>query len=213
MKTVGQILKKRRLDRGLTLEEISTKTKIKKLFLKAIETNNYSVFDSLATAQGFIRNYGQLLGLDSKQLLAVFKRDFGVTPSGQIKWRRDFRPIKIRPERKINFFLLGLVVGAVIFFLWYFRWVIFPPPLTIYRPSSLTVTNNNHLVVEGRTLSGAKVWVNNLMTLADEKGDFAQTVLLLPGINEVEIKVSYKKKTRLKKISVIYHPSTQVKKE
>ncbi len=207
MKTVGQILKKKRLDLDLSLEEISNRTRIKRFFLKAIEEDNYRVFDSIATVQGFIQNYGQVLGLDTQQLLAVFKRDFGLSPTGKIEWRKEFKPLPLEEKRHLNLSLLAVVIGSCLFVLWYFRWSILPPPLTIYQPKSAMVTNSDHLLVEGHTLVGAKVWVNNLLVLADEKGDFSQSVLLLPGVNQIEVKVSYKNKTRVKKLDVIYHPA------
>ncbi len=206
MKTVGQILKKKRLELGLNLEEISSQTKIKRFFLKAIEDDNYRVFDSIATVQGFIQNYGQLLGLNVQQLLAVFKRDFGLSPSGEIKLRKEFKLLQLEEKKHLNLPLLVVVVVGCLFILWYFRWSIFPPPLVIYQPKSAVVTNSDYLVVKGHTLVGAKVWVNNLLVLADEKGNFSQSILLLPGVNQVEVKVSYKNKSRVKKLDVIYHP-------
>ena len=76
MKTVGEILKDEREVKNLSLDEVATATKIKKEFLEAIEKNDFQKILSEVTLRGFIKNYAEFLGLSSKSVLAVFKRDF-----------------------------------------------------------------------------------------------------------------------------------------
>lgn len=76
MKTVGEILKNKRLEKKLALSEVEGATKIKKEFLEAIERNDFQKISSEVAARGFIKNYGEFLGLSSKPILAIFKRDF-----------------------------------------------------------------------------------------------------------------------------------------
>ena len=80
MQTVGEILKKTRLEKKLTLEAIEEKTKIKKEYLLALENNHYQKLPSMAYAQGFIKSYSQALNLKPAPLLAVFRRDYKETP-------------------------------------------------------------------------------------------------------------------------------------
>jgi len=76
MKNVGEILKNKRLEKKLALSEAQQATKIKKEFLEAIERNDFQKISSEVAARGFIKNYAEFLGLSSKSVLAVFKRDF-----------------------------------------------------------------------------------------------------------------------------------------
>ena len=76
MRTVGEILKKARLEKKLTLEEITERTKIGKEYLSALEENRYQDLPPAAYTQGFIKNYAQILGLKAGPLLAIFRRDY-----------------------------------------------------------------------------------------------------------------------------------------
>ena len=76
MKTVGEILKTEREVKNLSLDEVAAATKIKKEFLEAIENGVFRKITSEVTLRGFIKNYAEFLGLSSKAVLAVFKRDF-----------------------------------------------------------------------------------------------------------------------------------------
>lgn len=76
MRSVGEILKNKRLEKNLGLGEVEAATKIKKEFLEAIEKNNFQKISSEVATRGFIKNYAEFLGLSSRNVLAVFKRDF-----------------------------------------------------------------------------------------------------------------------------------------
>ena len=76
MRMVGEILKKSRLKKKLTLKEIEEKTKIRREHLLALEENRYQDLPSAAYIQGFIKNYALILGLKQERLLAIFRRDY-----------------------------------------------------------------------------------------------------------------------------------------
>src|SRR5687767_6926962 len=76
MRTVGQILKEEREKKFYTLDEVEKVTKIRKELLLALEDDDYSKLPPSTFVQGFIKNYGKFLGLDSEKLLAVFRREF-----------------------------------------------------------------------------------------------------------------------------------------
>ena len=76
MTTAGQKLKAARLEKSLTLEDVSKATKIKSSFLEYIENGEYQKLPSVSYAHGFVRNYASFLGLDEKELLAIFRREY-----------------------------------------------------------------------------------------------------------------------------------------
>lgn len=76
MKSVGEILKTAREKKSIGLDEVVAATKIKKEFLEAIEANDFQQISSEVAAKGFIKNYAEFLGLSSRPILAIFKRDF-----------------------------------------------------------------------------------------------------------------------------------------
>ena len=210
MKTVGQILKSHRLKQNLSLDQVALATKIKKTFLKAIEADDFSIFDSYATAYGFIRNYARFLKIDERQTLAVFKRDFGINPLGKITPRELIDNYYSHPNssRSFNFLIIpGIFLALLVLILTYlFRHYIFPPPLKIYQPKDVQIFTTNRIFVKGKTLPLAKVTINQLFTTPDPNGYFEQPVTLLPGINQIIIKATYKNKYSTKTLEVIYRP-------
>ena len=79
MRTVGQVLKEERERKFYTLEEIEKATKIRKELLEALEEGNYKKLPPPTFIQGFIKNYGKFLNLDTEKLLAIFRREFSDT--------------------------------------------------------------------------------------------------------------------------------------
>lgn len=75
MKKTGEILKEKREALGVSLDQASRETKIGKRFLAALEVGEYSLLPSLATAQGFLKNYARFLELEEEKVLAHFRRD------------------------------------------------------------------------------------------------------------------------------------------
>lgn len=69
MRELGQLLRDRRLKLGISLEEVQTKTKIRKRYLQALEDGDWDALPGEVYARGFVRSYAELLGLDGLALL------------------------------------------------------------------------------------------------------------------------------------------------
>lgn len=74
--TIGQRLKNEREARYLTLEKASEATRIRIIFLQALESNDYSVMPSAAQGRGFLRNYAEYLELNVDELIAEIQKNF-----------------------------------------------------------------------------------------------------------------------------------------
>lgn len=75
MLKLGERLKEKRLEKGLSLEDVSKSTKIREDYLFSIEDGKYDELPSATHAQGFVRNYIKFLGLNEKEALALFRRE------------------------------------------------------------------------------------------------------------------------------------------
>ncbi|HEX3684902.1 MAG TPA: RodZ domain-containing protein [Bryobacteraceae bacterium] len=71
MESVGQKLRTIRLQRGLTLEDISAKTRISTRNLQAIERDDLSPIGSSFFYKSFVRQFAQQLSLDYSELAAA----------------------------------------------------------------------------------------------------------------------------------------------
>jgi cytoskeletal protein RodZ len=73
--TVGAILQTRREELKLTLEDVSSKTKVGIKFLAAIENEEFDLLPALSYSIGFVRLYATAVGLDAGAIAAQFKRE------------------------------------------------------------------------------------------------------------------------------------------
>lgn len=79
--TIGQRLKQEREGRYLTLEKASEDTRIRKVFLQALESDDYSVMPSAAQGRGFLRNYAVYLELNIDEMIAEIQKN---APSSEV---------------------------------------------------------------------------------------------------------------------------------
>ncbi len=114
--SLGQYFRRAREYKGWTLEEAVVKTRILYPFLKAVEEDNYEQLPAEVFAKGFVRSYGQLLGLPDAEVLAKFDES-----GRQFYAKRDEREqlkLRIREEvrrKKTNKFIVaGIVALALI---------------------------------------------------------------------------------------------------
>lgn len=73
--TIGKRLKREREARYLSLEKAAEETRIRRVFLQALEADDYSVMPSAAQGRGFLRNYAEYLNLNIDELIAEIQRN------------------------------------------------------------------------------------------------------------------------------------------
>lgn len=79
MKKTGEILKKAREEKGLSLHEIGLSLKINSKVLKAIEEGDEAHLPAKTFLRGFVLSYANFLHLDSEKVLEVFYEEMGST--------------------------------------------------------------------------------------------------------------------------------------
>ncbi|GHU24715.1 transcriptional regulator [Spirochaetia bacterium] len=73
MESLGEKLKNARKAKGYTYEQVSRETHISCIYLEAFETEDFSCFPGESYLQGFLRTYGEYLGLDVPDLLSSYR--------------------------------------------------------------------------------------------------------------------------------------------
>jgi transcriptional regulator with XRE-family HTH domain len=191
MKTVGQILKEARVKKGLSFEEIEKEIKIRAKYLKSIEKDDFKqIPGGMVVAKGFIKNYGEHLGLSSKNLLAVFRRDFGGEEKGLVLPRGIYRPLgKIgfawTPKTTIIAGFLFFIFFFILFLGYQFFLYFSPPKLKVTSPLPNQVFMTSMIEVKGQSDQGAAVYVNGDLVSLDEQGNFSTPVSLKLGENTI----------------------------
>lgn len=73
---IGTALKDARRRLGMDVKEAEERTKIRAKYLRALEAEDWEVLPAPAYVRGFLRTYGQLLGLDGEMLADEFRRRY-----------------------------------------------------------------------------------------------------------------------------------------
>lgn len=79
--SVGQLLRTRRIERGLSIADIAAETRISARYLSALEDDQHEMLPPLTFSLGFVKNYAKALGLSSELVGNQFKAEtsrFGV---------------------------------------------------------------------------------------------------------------------------------------
>jgi cytoskeletal protein RodZ len=187
MLTIGEHFKKVRHARGITLDELENKTKIKRVFLRSIEKDEWQKLPEYPVLFGFIKNIAKALGMDEAKAVAIFRRDYplpelSLTPKPPLK--KEFR---IGPRLT---FLVGIALVIVILLSYlgfqYFKFVR-PPALNVLEPTQGQVVRKKTLKISGKTDPDAVVKVNNQPVLVSNDGNFETEIDIFEGTHQVDI--------------------------
>ena len=120
MGEVGSRLREAREQQGLSLEQAEETTRIRRVFLEALEEERFDVLPGDVYTSGFIRNYAQFLGLDPQELLASFRAARGEAPARYVPKVLD-EPLVPGPgsNRWAGLFLAFMLLVVVALGAWY----------------------------------------------------------------------------------------------
>jgi cytoskeleton protein RodZ len=114
---LGELLRKARQEKGVSLEEAATATHIQPQYLEALEQNNLAVFASPVVARGLIRNYARYLELDPVEALTLYDGKGRVPVKGQRLTPNGIEFMNLSMTRRSAFsweLLIGLVLVLVL---------------------------------------------------------------------------------------------------
>jgi cytoskeletal protein RodZ len=192
MRTIGQLLKETREAKLYTLDDVEKHTKIRKELLTALEEDNYAKLPPLTFIQGFVKNYGKFLGLESNKLMAVLRRDFEASKHPPQVLESFSRPLTkkrifITPSR-----LIGAVVAVIVVsffaYLWFeYHSFVGAPELAVNSPTQGQTVEVTSISVEGKTDPEAKLTVNDQEVGLDNQGNFKEEVKLSSSVNNISV--------------------------
>lgn len=190
MKTVGELLKKARLKKKLTFTQLKKATKIPAKTLKALEKNQFSRLPSQTYIAGFIKNYSQALGLDSKKTLSVFRRDYQNQAGKKILPQGLAKPLNqsftLNPFTR-NIISIALVVivffGLIAFSLFKLN---APPKLILTQPKN-TITTTSPVLIKGQTDQDTTLTLNGKTINLEPDGSFTTVFNGPPGTHQLKL--------------------------
>ena len=114
---IGAMLKEMRLQKGLKLVDVSKKLCIRKFYLEAIEESNYSEIPPFPYGNGFIRSYANFLGLNSENIIELYKEETSLSKDKSIN---ILEPQAEATMPNIQHILISLLAIVLIYIGWLF---------------------------------------------------------------------------------------------
>ncbi len=126
MTELGKLLKEKREEKGMSLEELQTATKIQKRYLVAIEEGKYEVLPGSFYARAFIKNYCEAVGLHYETIFDEYAHEI---PKSAKEPTTEFEPRSKRErsgvsedhsllKRLIPILLIGVLIVVILFVVW-----------------------------------------------------------------------------------------------
>ncbi|MFP3717572.1 helix-turn-helix domain-containing protein [Bacillus safensis] len=97
MTELGKRLVEAREEKGMSLEDLQTVTKIQKRYLLAIEQGNYDIIPGKFYVRAFIKQYAEAVGLNPEQLFEEFRKDVPSTYNDEVSDKLS----NIKPQREL----------------------------------------------------------------------------------------------------------------
>ncbi|MFG3282346.1 helix-turn-helix domain-containing protein [Streptomyces sp. NPDC048111] len=111
--SIGRVLQQARIAAGLTVDEVSSATRVRIPIVHAIEQDDFSRCGGDVYARGHIRTFAQAVGLDPNPLVDQYDADHGgrpaPTPAAPL-----FEAERIRPEARRPNWTAAMVAAIVV---------------------------------------------------------------------------------------------------
>lgn len=115
MDSIGDFFKQVRETKGLTVDEVASKTRIRADFVKALEEGNFAKLPDQVFARGFVRSYARSLGLDEEDAIHRFIQSAGAFYEKQDERERlKVRQAEEERKRQANRKAVAIAIGIAI---------------------------------------------------------------------------------------------------
>jgi len=111
----GPYLKHERELRGISLEEVSSSTKINVCYLNALENDNLSELPGEVFVRGYIRSYANCIGADEEEMLIAYDEVIGKPRKEKLeKFFLDKEISQQKKQKWIGFMIAGIMITGLI---------------------------------------------------------------------------------------------------
>jgi len=198
---LSDLFNRRRKELDLTLDEVERNTHIRKKYLRLLEKGDYANLSNDVYTRGYVKNYAEFLGFDTKEILKIYTKerleyDSSIGINTKKSKARALNPIDsqtftITPKTILVTLASIFVLIMVGYVSWQFSQLSAPPIIRLTNQDK-TSTDASFVIVSGEVDSGSDVFINDSPILSSPDGSFSDRVMLINGTNQ--IKVSAKNK-------------------
>jgi len=195
-KSIGDQLRFTRLQKGFSLEEVSSKLKVRLEYLRALEDEDYALLPGGIYGKIFLKKYINFLGLDYKNIIKNFvkERKIYLSDADDVFSKKVIKRSKliIFPKVFRNILIILAIITCVLYLGIYLKKITAAPSLAIIEPASNQVQKELSVDVRGETEPESEVAINGQTVLIDKRGMFWQTIVLKKGVNIIVVKAKKK---------------------
>jgi cytoskeletal protein RodZ len=181
---LGQLLRKARLEKGISLDDMQEITKIRKRYLEAIEEGNYKLLPGNFYVRAFIKSYSECVGLDPNEVLRLFQN---VIPAKELDAQVEPNPrkrtaIKTRDQwsKRVTTLVFISFIIVIIGLMYYF---IEKNKTTGTEKNSLNTEEQSKRLTD-KTLESSRPAATSVIETA------APTPLATPVVPETQVKLA-----------------------
>jgi len=120
--SIGDELKNAREEKGLSIDDVMSATRISKKYIHALEDENFLLIPSQVFTKGFLKTYSDYIGLDTKRLTAELVNYYKSKESAK---KREAPPVSTRsfkfPKLAVSSVYTVVLVLLLIFIIYEYR--------------------------------------------------------------------------------------------
>ncbi len=211
---LGALLKQQRQRSGIKLSEVEVVTKIRGRYLTRFEADDYSDLPNDVYVRGFVRRYGEFLGLNGGEVMALYDAQRGQLAAKSSARRRPLKRRFIFTPKILVILGIGLAIVAVLaYLLWQVSTLAGAPKLRVDSPKDNQVVTASTIQTSGKVEPGADLFINGVAVISDAGGHFSDQLTLQDGLNTIKFTAKSKlgKSTVVSRSLLVHLPSTPVR--
>lgn len=193
-KGIGPKLKIARESLGWRLEDVEKKTRIRIIYLKALEEEDFTKIPNGLYAKKYLKKYVKILKIQNDDIFKNFKEihDLNLDANPFEKKVLSKRQLILFPRLLKRISLALVILLCLLYLMIYFKKMFFPPQLTIYSPTENIITNEQSLIISGNVEAESDIKINDETIAKDKQNNFSQKISLKKGLNNIIIKAKKK---------------------
>lgn len=192
--TLGEVLRRTRLERGYQLAEVSKRTMIPAEYIEYLEKGKYESLPAKVYVEGYVRKVAAALNLNQNAMVKVYKREVGIQENLDKEHKRHEKTSRfsnprfvVHPTLLRNIGVASLILAAIGYLWFQVSSLSKAPEISLIQPASDTRVSQDELLVLGTVSRGSTVNINGQSVFVSETGDFKENLTLESGANSIQV--------------------------
>lgn len=192
--TLGEVLRRTRLERGYQLQEVSKRTMIPAEYIEYLEKGKYESLPAKVYVEGYVRKVADALNLNESAIVKIYKREVGIQENLDKEHKKHEKTSRFHNQRFVvhptllrNAMIVLLIMGAIGYLWFQVSSLSKAPEIALIQPAADGHVSQDELLVLGSVTKGAQVHINGQSVYVNDAGDFKENLTLETGANSIQI--------------------------